>query len=64
MINKQYQNGKYNQNHQKGILWMTNDFPEINMFQMRAYRAKKSESGPKARIWNMLISINDCMDDY
>ena len=39
-------------------------FPEINMFQMRAYRAKKSESGPKARIWNMLISINDCMDDH
>ena len=61
MTNNHDQNGR---NDQNGILWTTDEFPEINMFQMRAYRAKKSESGPKARIWNMLISGNDCMDYY
>ena len=64
MANMHDKNGKNDQHDQNGIFWTTDEFPEINMFQMRAYRAKKSESGPKARIWNMLISINDCMDDY
>ena len=50
------------QNDQNGIFWTIDEFPEINMFQMRAYRAKKSQSGQKARVWNMLISGNACMD--
>ena len=64
MTNKHYQNGQNKENNQNDIFWTTDEFPEINMFQMRAYRAKKSESGQKERVWNMLISGNDCMDDY
>ena len=64
MTNKQDQNGQNNQNDQNGIFWTTDEFPEINMFQMRAYRAKKSQSGQKAHIWNTLISGNACRDYY